>query len=113
LILGFLIPVTNRAEQAICDAMLSQMIKAIAMGMGAGPDFQTIAGLDDIGEARSGISSAGQMGSLTMRYDTVGFRRGEVITILIVGYPDGDELAMAKVNLALLFDERVMESLAP
>jgi len=49
------------------------MIEAIAMGMGAGPDFQTIAGLDDIGEARSGILSAGQKGSLIMRYDTVGY----------------------------------------
>jgi hypothetical protein len=75
LILGFLMPVTNRAEQAICNAMMPQMIEAIAASMGAGPDFQAIAGLDDIGEARNGITSVGQMGSLSMRYDTVGFRQ--------------------------------------
>jgi hypothetical protein len=111
LILGFLIPVANRAEQATYDAMLPQMIEAIATGMGAGPDFQTIAGLDDIGEARSGISSVGQMGSLSMRYDTVAYRRGEVVTILIVGYPDGDEPAMPVSDLSRLMDERIMENL--
>jgi hypothetical protein len=76
LILGFLIPVTNRAEQATCDGMMPQMIEAIAASMGAGPDFQAITGLDDIGEVRTGITSVGQMGSLSIHYDIIGFRRG-------------------------------------
>jgi hypothetical protein len=43
--------------------MMPQMIEAIAAGMGAGPDFHAIAGLDDIGEVHTGITSVGQMGA--------------------------------------------------
>jgi hypothetical protein len=109
LILGFIIPVTNRADQAAYDAMLPQMIEAMAIGMGAGPDFQEIPGLDDIGETRSGITSLGQMGSLSMRYDIVGFRRGEVVAILVVGRPDSDEPTLPMSELTKLMDGRIME----
>lgn len=108
IILGFLIPVPSRAEQATYDAMMPQMIEAIAAGLGAGPDFEELTGLDEIGETRTGLTASGQMGSLSMRWDAVGFRRGEVFTILLMGYPDGDEPAVPVSDLAQLMDERIM-----
>jgi hypothetical protein len=112
MIMGMLFSVPDRAEQATYDAVLPQLIEAFPAALGAGPDIQTLTGLDEIGESRAGISSVGPLMAITMRWDVIGFRRGEVLAILIVGHPDGDEPLMPIADFAGLMDARIQNFLA-
>jgi hypothetical protein len=112
MIMGMLFSVPDRAEQATYDAMLPQLVEAFSAALGAEPDIQTLAGLDEIGESRAGISSVGPLMAIPMRWDVIGFRRGEVVAILIVGHPDGDGPLMPIVDFAHLVDERIQNFLA-
>lgn len=111
MIMGMLFSVPDRAEQATYDAMLPQLIEAFPAAFGAGPDIQTLTGLDGIGETRAGISSVGPLMAITMRWDVIGLRRGEIFAILIVGHPDGDEPLMPIEDFARLVDARIQNFL--
>lgn len=108
-IMGLLFPATTQAEQAVYDAMMAQFIEVFPAALGAELDVQPLTGMDDIGDSRAGITSVGPMMSYSIRWDTLGFRRGDVIAILIVGYLDGDEPLLSMRNFAHLMDDRIMD----
>lgn len=109
----FLIPYSGRAEQIVFDSILPQTVEMLATSLGADPKTKKLTSLEDIGEARSGITSVGKEGGVPMRWDIVGFRRGEVGVFIISGYPDGDKPAVPVGDLARSQDERINEFFAP
>jgi hypothetical protein len=56
---GVLVPYTSRAEQAAFDAMLPQFVQLMAAAAGVEKNSRPLPGLDDIGNARAGITAAG------------------------------------------------------
>lgn len=111
-IIGFLVPMSTRADQAAYDNALPQFTEVFAAAVGAGANPKELRGLDDIGEVRAGVTSVNKVGSLSLRWDILGFRRGEVGVLLIVSYPDGDKPAVPIGDLARLLDERISKFLA-
>lgn len=106
-IMGVLIPYPSRAEQSIFDSMMPQFVQAMAAAVGAESNSEPLPGLEDTGETHSGITAVGKMGSFSMRWDIVVFRRSEVGVLVIIAYPDGDQPATPVVHLAQLLDERI------
>ena len=110
-IIGILIPYSSRAEQTAFDAALPQFVGVFATAVGAGTNPKNLHGGGDVGEARAGITSVSQVGSLSLRWDIVGFRRGRAAVLLIVAYPDGDKPAVPIGDLGRLLDKRILEFL--
>ncbi len=108
----FLIPYSEKAKQKMFDSILPQTVEVIATSVGADPENKRLKGLENIGEVRLGITSVGKEGSIPMRWDIVGFRRGEVGVYIISAYYDGDKPAVPIGDLARLQDERIKEFLA-
>lgn len=108
-VIGFLIPFPGRADQLRFDASLPQFVEFSAALVG-GTDHKKLDGLDDIGDARAAITSIGRLSSISYRWDTIGFRRGEVAVILIVAYPDGDQPAVPLGDLARLQEARISQA---
>ena len=111
-VVGMLFPYSTRAEQAAFDASLQQLVETFAAAVGAGSNFKRLRTVGDVGEARAGITSVSKVASLSMRWDVVGFRRGKVGVLLVVGYPDGDKSAVVVSDLAGVLDERISKFLA-
>lgn len=107
IVMGIFIPVQGGAQQTTTDKALPDLIQGFAAGVGATKSPQKLADLDEIGESRAGITSVGPIGALSERYDVLGFRRGDVVVLLIVAYPDGDQPAKSLADLARLLDERI------
>jgi hypothetical protein len=107
IVMGILMPYPGQADQQVFDAMLPYTVAAMTAVLGATGDPQELGGLDDIGEARSAITSVGQMGAISFRWDTLGFRRGDVGAVLILGYPDGEKPAVTVGEIARLLDGRI------
>jgi hypothetical protein len=72
-----------------------------------------VPGLDDIGDASSGITvaSEGTGEGFPMRLDLVAFRRDVVGAYVIVTYVDGEKAVVEVGDLARLFDERITDVL--
>ena len=109
-VMGFLIPYSSREEQEVFDAMLPNFVDMIAMGAGADTNKKPLRGIDNIGETRAGITAVSKVGILSMRWDIVAFRRGEVGVLIYAGYPDGDKTALTIIDLARIQDERIQNS---
>ncbi len=110
-IIGYLYPVSGAAEQTAFDDTLSQTLSIFATAVGADTNLKNLRGLDDVGEARAGITAVGKMGAVSLRWDIMSFRRGEVGVILFVAYPDGDKPAASIGDLARIQDKRIVQSL--
>ncbi len=108
-VIGFLIPFPGRADQLRFDATLPQFVEYMAASVG-GTDHKKLDGLDDIGEARAAITSISRPSSISYRWDTMGFRRGEVAVVLIVAYPDGDMPAAPVGDPARLLEARISQA---
>jgi len=105
-------PCSTQAEQTVFDKMLPLSIQSMEIALGADKNPMNLPGLDDIGEARAGITSVDKEGAHPMRWDIAVFRRSEVVMVLIVAYPDGDKPFLPIVKLARLLDERIKKFLA-
>ena len=112
IIVGQLLPIANGAEKAYYKQMMPEVLELNLASLGAGPEYQTLTGLEGIGESQAGITSVGPWFAVTMRWDIVGFQRGDVVAYLFVGYPDGDVPAISIENLARAQDERIQSYLA-
>jgi branched-chain amino acid transport system substrate-binding protein len=110
--IGALYPVSGRAAEAVLDKSLEQSVRVYATAVGAGANLRSLGGLDNLSDARAGVTSTGESGALTVRWDIVVFRRGEVVAILFVGYPDGDKPAVSTADLAFVLDKRIGKYLA-
>jgi hypothetical protein len=110
-IMGVLIPYPSRADQSIFDSMMPQFVQVIAAAVGAETNSEPLPGLEDTGETSAGITAVGKMGSFSMRWDIVVFRRSDVGVLVIMAHPDGDKPAIPVVDLAQLLDERILNFL--
>ena len=108
----------GRLDQVQFDAgvhrpefMLQWMIQS--MGLSGILDEGVLPGLDDIGDASSGITvaSEGTGEGLPMRLDLVAFRRHTVGAYVIVTYVDGENPVVEVGRLARMFDERIIDVL--
>jgi hypothetical protein len=110
-VMGVLMPVIARVDQKQFDSLMPQMLQSAAVGVGADSNAEPLSVLDEVGEAREGTSAVAKIGSLSLRYDIVVFRRGEVGALIFLVYPDGDEPAMTVADLSRVLDERIQSSL--
>ncbi len=108
IVVGALIPFQTRAEQLSFDAALPYFVQIAAAGTGA-TDFKKFDGLDDIGEARSALTTGTRMSNVQYRLDAVGFRRGQVGALVVIMYPDGDKPAAPVGDLARLMEKRISQ----
>ncbi len=111
IVMGILIPYKSRADQAVFDLMLPDFVKLMATATGADTNTKELDGLDDIGEARAGITAVSQAFGNPMRWDIVAFRRGQVGALLYAVYPDGDEPSVPILELTRLQEERIQNYL--
>lgn len=111
MVLGQLIPYTDRASQTAFDKMMPGTIDSIAVASDATEDPESLPDVDDIGETRAGSTFVADTVGFPFRWDVVIFRRGEVGALLYLYYPDGEELSLSVSALARLVDERIMESM--
>lgn len=107
IVMGVLMPYYSRAEQAVFDSMMPEFVQAMAAAVGADTNSEPLPDFEEIGEARAGTTAVSKMGSLSMRWDILVFRRSEVGVLILIAYPDGDQPAMPIVELAHLSDERI------
>lgn len=84
-----------------------------SMGLSGILDEAVLPGLDDIGDASSGITvaSEGTGEGLPMRLDLVAFRRHTVGAYVIFTYVDGENPVVEVGELARTFDERIIDTL--
>lgn len=111
-VMGILIPIKSQAEQAVYDGILPQFVELMATSIGATTNPKEITGLDEIGDTRAGTTSTATMDSTTIRWDVVVFRRGSVLAVLLVGYPDGNKPAVPVTKITRVLDERIIHKLA-
>jgi len=107
LVSGALVPYPSRQEQAVFDSMLPEFVQMIATGVGSDKNSRQLRGLDDIGEARAGITTLSKILNLPMRWDILAFRRSKLGVLFLVGYPDGDKPAVPVGDLARSLDKRI------
>lgn len=111
IVMGVLFLAPSRAEQETYDALLPNFVGLMETSLGAQADADELPGLADVGETRAGSSSVGQMAAVSMRWDVGIFRRGKVLALLIVAYPDGDQPVLPFGEVARLMDERITKYL--
>jgi hypothetical protein len=109
IVMGILMPYPEPTDQRIFDALLPIMVQTIQTVIGAGSDPVELKGLENIGEVRIATTSVSEMGVISLRWDILGFRRGDVGVLLIVAYFDGDQPAVALGDLAHLLDKRIQQ----
>ncbi len=111
LIMGFVFPFESPADASTRNELLAQFVRMFPPMFGADQNVQDLSGLDTLGEARAGITSTGAVGDATLRWDMVMFLRGNFITLLIIGYPDGNKVSVSYNDVAQLIDERIIVNL--
>ncbi len=112
-IMGFYSPLPSRAEQITFDNIMPDTALLLATSTGATTTPVAIAGMDDIGDARSSLTFLILGGGFDMRVDLTVFRRGEVSAFLFTFYPDGDTPVFTAGELARLLDQRIVEHAGP
>jgi hypothetical protein len=110
IVMGLLIPAATEADQQIMDAMLPGLVDLVAASVAGSTEPAELVGLDGIGDTRAGIKVITEMGVIPFALDVVGFRRADVIAIVMVLYPEADKQAPSTLDLARLLDERIMKS---
>jgi hypothetical protein len=111
MIMGILFPFPSAVEQMAFDSGQEDFLNIFASVLGAETGTVELTGLENIGETRVGLTATGQMMSVSMQWDLVAFRRGEVGVVLILGYPEGVEPSIAIADLASMVDEKIVEYL--
>lgn len=115
LILGFTVLIPGRLEQVAFDLILQQpdfIVESFIGGMGTEMlEQEALPGLDDIGDASTGLTVVAEAEGIPMRIDGVLFRRGSVGVFLFVLYLDGDVPVVSVDELARKLDSRIVEAL--
>jgi hypothetical protein len=79
----------------------------MATVVGSGSNPKPLAGIDNLGDSREGITTTGNVFNVKFRWDILAFRRNEVGVIMFIGYPEQDGPAMPIGELARLLDQRI------
>lgn len=104
-VMGILSPIATGAS---IDESLEQIVKIMAVAAGGEENVKPMDGIDDIGDARAGITTYGTMGSLTMYWEIIAFRRGNVLVLVYDIYLKNQKPDINIADLAHLLDERII-----
>jgi hypothetical protein len=119
IVLGFTAVLTNTLGQTSADMALSNpdlLMSSIVSGISGGADVieqKPLTGLDNIGDASTGISMLADIQGTRMRFDIALFRQDTVLGILMIMYQDGVTPSVSIQDLTHVFDQRVIDVIQP
>lgn len=82
------------------------VINEMAQGMRQEPTVETL-DLDQVGDESVALTATTGEGSEKIRMDFLVFRRGQILAVLFVGYPEGAEPTVTLSDLAHTWDSRI------
>jgi hypothetical protein len=117
IVLGFTAVLTSTLGQVSADMALNNpdmLMAAMVTGISGGADVisqEPLTGLDNIGDASTGMSMVVNAQGTHMRMDMAMFRQDTVLGILMIMYRDGSTPSVSIQELTPVFDQRVVEVL--
>jgi hypothetical protein len=110
---GIVIPYPDRIQQLSFDESIPATIDVTASLLGQGGTSTKLKGIDDIGDARGGVSTVVKITSIALQADILVFRRNAIGIVLMVMNAKGDIPPVQIADLARTIDERIIAAFPP
>lgn len=112
IILSYLLFPLSPAEQESLDARLADPPSVLAMalkslGGGRVAALEVLPGMDDLGEASTGVAARGTLEGEAWRLEVAMVRRGAAFAYILVAYPEGKKPPVGLREVAELLDKQV------
>ncbi len=116
IILSYLLFPLSPDEQKRLDARLADPPSALAMALeslvgGRVTALEVLPGMDDLGDASTGISARGTLEGQSWRLEVAMVRRGAAFAYVLVAYPEGKKPPIGLRQVAELLDKQVKAAL--